>query len=210
MRKFTISGFFGLGGMVCAFSAFSADWLTAYHNDSGTIPGSTYAGSVVAVKCLSVTGSAGSGMTPKCFISGPGFSSYVSIGQTIGTTGPGPVQLTCFGYRRPGGTLSCEAVVDANACEVNKSLSAYNSGGGSYGETTALFSPAIATCTGASGASSGDTARCFIDAPGHYGTVDAGQTVVTTGPGTLHLGCHGPYAAHATLSCTATVEQVCP
>lgn len=202
-------GILAVAGMASTIG-HAAETLNASSNDRGAWPGSTIATSVVAVKCLSVTGASSNSISPRCFVSGPGYSSYVDIGQSIGTSGPGVVTLTCSGARAPGRTLSCSAVVDASACSDTELLSAYKSGGSTYSDTAPLFSTALATCTSATGAIRGSTPRCFVDGPGYYGTVNVGQTIPTTGPGTVRLSCSGSYSVNSTLSCSSRVEQICP
>lgn len=200
----------GVLALLLSGAGQAAEVINASANDNGDQAGMTVTTSVVAIKCLSVTGASSGGISPRCFISAPGYSSYVDIGQSVGTTGPGAVTLTCSGLRRPGRTLSCSAAVDDSACNDVELLSAYKKNGGNYGETAPMFSQASVKCTSASGASSGSTARCFLDAPGYYGVMNVGQTIVTAGPGTARLNCHGNYNANSTLSCQARVEQVCP
>lgn len=209
-RQVAIVAISAVAAMAAAPVAYGAEILNASASDRGTQSDSTVAASVAAIKCLGVSGAERDGITPKCRIDGPGFVGYVGIGQTVGTTGGGSITLTCSGTRGVGRTLSCSAAVDESACEDTESLSAYHEGGGRYGDSSPLFSQAVATCTSASGARRGSTARCFVDGPGQYGQVDVGETVALSGPGTVFLHCSGSYSANSTLSCAARVEQMCP
>lgn len=199
--------------LLFCFSALSgaeaAETLSSYSSQGSKYPDTIGTSSSVSVKCTSASG-ASSGSTARCHVKAPGFQGNVDVGSTIGTSGPGNVELTCSGNYPANGMLTCTAVVDAPACAGTQNLSAYSSGGSTYGDTAATLSPASVTCTRASGASSGSTARCRVTAPGFQGTVNVGQSIGTTGPGTVQLTCSGTYPVGGTLSCGARVVQSCP
>ena len=64
--------------------------------------------------------------------------------------------------------------------------------------------PRKVTCVSAQApATASSYATCYIVAPGFHGNLPAGSSIVTTGPGTVRLGCDGyPYP----ISCSARVD----
>lgn len=194
---------------MCAANAYAAsETLSSYSRQGNSYPDSEYVAVAATVKCTSAYG-ASSG-TARCYINAPGYQGTLDVGQSIGTTGAGTVQLTCSGTYPATGMLSCTAVIDDSACATTQNLSAYSSQGSTYGENAPIFSSSTVTCNRASGARPGSTARCFIKAPGYQGTLNVGQSVGANGPGTVQLTCSGTYPAGGTLSCGARVVQTCP
>lgn len=197
-------------GAACVGNAHAAsETLSAYSRNGSTYPDSEFAGSPVTVKCTAATG-ASQGTTARCYISAPGYQGTLDVGDAIGTTAPGMVQLTCNGTYPATGILSCTAVMDDSACIANQTLSAYSSQGSTYGENAPVFSPSTVTCTRATGAVRGSTPVCSVKAPGFLGALTTGQSIGVSGPGTVQLTCGGTYPAGGTLSCGAKVVQNCP
>ena len=70
--------------------------------------------------------------------------------------------------------------------------------------SAAVKGPAQVTCASATGANPRDNPpSCNITAPGYGGTVNVGQTVGTSGAGTVTLTCNG----QAPLSCSARIQE---
>jgi len=67
--------------------------------------------------------------------------------------------------------------------------------------------PSTVTCTEASGGGSAGT-LCMIQAPGWYGAIKAGQSIGTSGAGSVVLNCSGSYDYNSgSLTCSAKVED---
>jgi hypothetical protein len=91
-------------------------------------------------------------------------------------------------------TLSASLVYDLIAQQTVPSYASIETQGPR--RVTCLSAKAPATATG--------YATCYIFAPGFHGNVPAGNSIVTTGPGAVRLGCDGyPYP----VSCSARVEE---
>ena len=60
-----------------------------------------------SVKCTFATGNNPQQNPPSCFITAPGYSGTLARGQSIGTSGPGTVSLTCNGQA----PLRCSAQI---------------------------------------------------------------------------------------------------
>jgi hypothetical protein len=196
--------------LIAAFSAVnvasaSTQTISASARNGGQTPGTAAISSPSAVTCTAAMG--GTSGT-KCRIIAPGYSGLVSVGQSIGTTGAGTVTLYCSGSYPANGGLSCTAKVDDTMCTPEQTIIASSSGGGSTIGLAPIKSPAIVECIQATGGQNGT--RCAVQSPGFNGYLTAGQSIGTSGAGTVFLGCSGSYPANGGLSCAAQVSQVCP
>jgi hypothetical protein len=73
--------------------------------------------------------------------------------------------------------------------------------------TAAVKGPATVTCIGATNGGGGPNSRpatCYITGPGYHGDVSLGQSIGTSGAGTVTLGCDG---SPEPLHCTARVKE---
>lgn len=179
--------------------------IYATANSNGSTTGSASMSSASKVTCTSASGG---GTSSRCFIQAPGWSGLLTAGQSIGTSGPGTVTLSCTGTYPVGGSLSCSAKVDDTTCSPEQTLSGSANWAGTTQGLAAIKGPAIVECTFASGG--GTSSRCFVTAPGFSGLMLEGQTVSATGAGTVVLGCAGSYPVGGSLSCNAQVSQICP
>jgi len=97
---------------------------------------------------------------------------------------------------------------DAEAATQTITASARNGTSTQGSAVTTTFS--TVTCTQAGG---GTGVSCGVKGPGTFGTngfanLNVGESVGTTGPGTILLGCNGSYSANGGgLSCTAKIED---
>lgn len=169
-----------------------------------TTTGNATTASPAKVTCTSASG----GTSGRCFIQAPGWSGLVPAGKSIGTSGAGNIVLSCTGTYPVGGSISCSARVDDTACSSEQSVSATSNGSVTTQGMAAIKSAAIVECRYAAGG--GTSSKCFIQAPGFGGLVLVGQSIPTTGAGTVTLGCSGTYPVGGSLSCTADISQVCP
>ena len=206
MLKFLSSGVFAIL-MLLGFTVHvqAAEMLYSYSNHEHSPRDSIDISSPASIKCVDTSRSSG-GRPTSCYVRAPDFQGVVGVGETIGTSGPGTVELSCDS-NSASEMSTCAVVVDSTACVVEQNLSAYASSGSQYPDSVAVSSPASVTCTNASGA---PNARCSFNAPGFMGFVGVGQTIGTTGPGTVMLYCAGTYPAGGGLSCGAEVVQSCP
>lgn len=193
--------------MLCGFAAHAqaAEMLYSYSSHQHSIPDSMDIDSPARIKCIDTSAEV-SGHPTSCYVRAPGFQGVVGVGQTVGASGPGTIELTCHGTSASDAS-TCAVIVDSTACVAEQNLSAYARNGSQYPDSAATSSPASLTCTSASGASN---ARCSFSAPGFMGFVGVGQTVGTTGPGTVTLYCAGTYPVGGGLNCAAKVAQSCP
>ncbi len=86
-----------------------------------------------------------------------------------------------------------------------------NNGNATYG-TASTFTFSTVKCVSASGGSGTLAPSCGVTGPGTFGTngsapLRVGETVSTTGPGTITLGCYGSSSNGHPLSCSATVDD---
>ncbi|GEM_PF-725942 len=199
-----VAGILTLGSASAAVQTISSRSST-----SGGYSGNGNATSASMVTCTSATASMGTNYG--CVITAPGWSGMVKQGQSIGTTGAGPVKLTCTGqYDFNYGRLDCVATIDDVACLPEQSVNASAASGGSTAGVAAVKSAALITCTSITGAQSG-TGRCAVQGPGTSVSLVAGQQTASTGPGAVKLTCTGMYSASGPgLQCATQVSQVCP
>lgn len=182
--------------------------ITASARNGTSTPGNATVASISVVTCTQA-GGGGQGGT-YCLIQAPGWNGILSVGESIGTTGSGNVTLKCNGsYPASGGGLSCTAQIDDAVCSPEQTILASARMGGSTRGLAPIASAAIVECTQASGGIYGTT--CGIQSPGWTGFLSAGQSIGTSGAGTVSLSCGGTYSANGGgLTCTAQVSQVCP
>lgn len=196
--------FFAAVVLGASFRVDAAETLYSYSDQSGAFPDSMEVQTASVAKCVE---SSGSGAT--CYLKAPGFEGALNPGEAVGI-GPGTAELSCAGAKSPDEFQTCTLVIDNNtACTTTQNLSAYSRGsGGSYPDSAPVVSPATVTCTSVFGASGG---RCQISGPGvNPINLNPGQSVGTSGPGTVTLWCTGYIPVGQTLSCTASVVQSCP
>lgn len=179
--------------------------ISASSNMSGSTPGTAPVSSPSVVTCTQASGGI---YGTKCSINAPGITTLLDVGQSIGTSGPGTVTLKCYGQYNSGGGLTCKAKIDDSLCSPEQTISASSTLSGSTNGFAPVKSAAIVECTQASGGIYGT--KCSISAPGYSGYLNVGQTIGTSGAGTVNLHCFGQYNANGGLSCKAQVSQVCP
>lgn len=198
-----------LAGGLLVGSAFAAtQTITASTRNGGSTSGNAIAPSASRITCTQASGGS-AGTIPRCSVQAPGWNGVVEVGKSIGTTGAGNVVLNCNGTYPATGGLSCAAQIDDTVCTASQTISGAASGGNSYRGLAAVKANATIQCVSASGGSNGTT--CGIQSPGANASMTAGQTIMSTGPGTVSISCGGQYpAAGGGLSCTAQVTQVCP
>lgn len=179
---------------------------TQYIYASTNNPGGIVSVSVPStVKCTSATG----GTNVRCYIHSPGYNRLLQVGESAGTSGAGNVQLDCTGTRPPNGVLSCTAEVTDTACAASQLATATRSGGNIYSKIVPISKSATIQCNTAYGGTYGT--KCLFDAPGYYGTLNVGQSAVTSGAGTVIVDCSGAYSVpNGGLTCTAGITQSCP
>lgn len=194
-----IAGFFSANTASAATQTISA---RAWNGNSTS--GNAIVASSAKVTCTQASG----GTNTRCFIQSPGWSGLIKAGQSIGTSGAGNVSLSCTGSYPVGGSLSCSALIDDTACSPEQTISASSQSGSSNQDFAAIKSPAVVECTQATGG--GSTSRCYIQSPGFNGSLSQGQSIVTSGAGTVSLLCNGSYPVGGGLSCRAQIGQVCP
>lgn len=180
--------------------------ISASANTSGSTTGTAPVSSPSVVTCTQASG--GLYGTNKCSINAPGINTLMSVGQSIGTSGAGTVILKCYGQYGAGGGLSCQAKIDDTLCSPEQTISASSTFSGSTNGFAPVKSAAIVECTQASGGIYGT--KCSVSAPGYSGYLNVGQSIGTSGAGTVNLHCAGQYNANGALSCKAQVSQVCP
>lgn len=195
--------FAGFFFATAANAATQTIYATSSRNNTTT--GNATTASPAKVTCTSASGG---GTSSRCFIQAPGWSGLVPAGQSIGTSGAGNIVLSCTGTYPVGGSISCSAKVDDTACASEQSISATSNSSGVTQGMAAIKSPSIVECSYAAGG--GTSSKCFVQAPGYSGLMLAGQSIPTTGAGTVVLGCSGTYPVGGSLSCTADISQVCP
>lgn len=198
-----VSGLFFAGA-----AGATTQTITAKASGGSFTTGSAIAPSPSVVSCTQASG--GQNGT-YCFIDAPGWSGILRVGESIGTTGPGNVTIRCNGqYSASGGSLRCAAAIDDQICSPEQTIYGSASGGGSTRGLAPIKSAAIVECTQASGGQNG-TSRCWVQSPGWTGPLMAGQSIGTSGAGTVALSCNGQYSANGgSLSCSSQVSQVCP
>lgn len=86
-----------------------------------------------------------------------------------------------------------------------QTISASANVSGSTTGTAPVSSPAVVTCTQASGGTYGT--KCSINAPGINTLMDVGQSIGTSGPGTVTLKCYGQYGSSGGLNCKAKIDD---
>jgi len=91
------------------------------------------------------------------------------------------------------------------ASAATQTINATSRNGNSTSESAYAASPSAVTCTQASGG--GASTRCFIQSPGYSGLLKAGQTIGTSGAGTVSLSCTGTYPVGGSLSCSARIDD---
>jgi hypothetical protein len=163
--------------------------------------------SASVVTCTQATGGQGGTF---CYISSPGWTGLLSVGQSIGTNGAGTVTLSCNGaYSASGGGLSCAATIDDAICSPEQTISASNRQGVAVDGFAPIKSAAVVQCTRATGGQGGT--QCYVQSPGFAGLVPVGSSVGTNGAGTVALSCNGVYSANGGgVNCTAEISQICP
>lgn len=183
--------------------------ITAKASGGSFTTGNAISTSPSVVTCTKASG--GQDGSSACAISAPGWNGLLRVGESIGTAGPGNVTLTCQGvYAASGGSLSCAAKIDDQICSPEQTISASASSSGSTLGLAPVKSAAIVECKQASGGQNG-TSGCWIQSPGWNGLLLAGQSIATSGAGTVSLSCNGIYSANGgRLSCTSQVSQFCP
>lgn len=182
--------------------------ITAQARNGAQTPGYASIPSSAVVTCTQATG--GEYGTSRCNIEAPGWNGLVASGQSIGTSGAGNVTLSCSGtYAASGGGLSCSASIDDTICSPQQTISSTSSGLDFTQGSAPVKSAAIVQCTQATGGQSG-TSACNIQSPGWSGSLSAGQSISTSGAGTVLLNCNGIYGTNGGLQCSAQVSQVCP
>lgn len=188
----------------CAAGA-ATQTIHATASGGGSTTGSAVVASPSKVTCTQATGG---GATSRCFIQSPGWSGFLKAGQSIGTSGAGNVFLSCGGTYPVGGSLSCYAKIDDAACTAEQTISASSNSSGNTEGFAPIKSAALVKCTSATGG--GTSSRCFIQSPGFGGLLQSGQSIGTSGAGTVALSCVGTYPVGGSLSCRAQVSQTCP
>lgn len=186
----------------------SSSTITATARNGQSTQGTASTAKVSLITCIQATGGGEAGTS--CDIQAPGWNGLVSQGESIGTTGPGLVVLNCNGsYAAAGGGLTCIAKIDDTTCSPEQTIFASARNGSSSRGLAPIKSAAIVQCTQASGSVTGTT--CGIQAPGYTGQLKPGQSIPTSGAGTVELACGGQYSANGGgLSCSAKVSQACP
>ena len=179
--------------------------ISASASNGNSTSGSANVASSAKVTC---TQASGGGTSSRCYIQSPGWSGLLKAGQSIGTSGAGTVSLYCNGSYPVGGALHCSAQIDDTACSPEQTISASASLGNSTDAFAPIKSPAIVECTQASGG--GTSSRCYIQSPGWTGSLQQGQSIGTSGAGTVSLSCNGSYPVGGALSCSVQIDQVCP
>jgi hypothetical protein len=196
------------GGLLAGAAFAATQTITASTRNGGSTPGSATATSASRVTCTQASG-ATAGTIPRCSLQAPGWNGVVEVGKSIGTTGAGNVVLNCNGSYPANGGLSCTAQIDDTVCTASQTISGSASGGSSYRGLAAVKANATIQCVSATGGTGGTT--CGIQAPGANASMTAGQTITSSGPGTVALSCGGQYpASGGGLNCTAQITQVCP
>lgn len=182
--------------------------INASSSGGSSTSGNAVATSTAVVTCTAATGGQNGTV---CHVTAPGWNGIVPVGKSIGTSGAGNVKLTCNGsYAASGGRLACTAQINDALCSPEQSITASASTGNSNWGYAPIKGAAIVQCLHATG-SVNITPRCNINAPGYSGGLTTGQTIATTGAGTVTLNCTGMYPANGGgLNCSAQVSQVCP
>ncbi|MDQ1092872.1 hypothetical protein QE400_002285 [Xanthomonas sacchari] len=99
------------------------------------------------------------------------------------------------------------AAASFSSYAATQTITASASHGNTYNGTASTSVPSTVTCTQAS-APGTDGTKCMIQAPGWYGAINQGDSIGTTGAGTVVLNCSGQYDYNSgSLSCAATVED---
>lgn len=89
-----------------------------------------------------------------------------------------------------------------------QTITATAKNGSVYAGTASIASSSVVTCTKATGSVSGVTTYCYIQSPGWNGLISVGQSIGTTGAGTVTLTCNGQYSTPGSgLSCAATIDS---
>ncbi len=187
------------------FSAGSVSAAVQTISSTESVTGHASVSTTAVVTC---TQAAGGQYGTFCYVQSPGWTGLLTVGQSIGTNGPGTVTLHCNGQYPIGGGLSCTAKVDDVLCSPEQTISSSASGTGSTVGLTPIKAPALVECTQASGGQYGTL--CLVQSPGWTGLMSVGQSIGTSGPGTVSLTCSGQYPPLGGLSCAAQVSQVCP
>lgn len=86
-----------------------------------------------------------------------------------------------------------------------QTISSSSSGGGTNFGTATVNTASVVTCTYAAGGTYGTS--CYINAPGWGGVVNVGQSIGTSGAGTVTLSCYGQYPVNGGLNCTAKIDD---
>src|SRR5690606_13752543 len=93
---------------------------------------------------------------------------------------------------------------DAKSGEI---LNSYAHDRGTFDASTSTTSAVTVKCLNVTGAASGGISpSCYIHSPGYNRLLQIGQSIGTTGPGLVSLGCAGSRRPGQTLSCSASVE----
>lgn len=194
--------------LVFASGAASAQvqTISATSNSSGVTPGNAIASTASKITCTQASGS-NQGPT-LCYVTSPGWNGTLSVGESIGTNGPGNVQLQCQGsYSVPFGGLRCTARVEPTACVATQNISASSSATSVTRGSAALATNATVRCQSVTG---GTNMSCGIQSATGNVILAVGQQTFVPGPGTTSVQCGGSYSANGSLACTARVTQVCP
>lgn len=198
-----------VGCVLLAGSASAAtQTITASARNGGSTSGNAIATSASRITCTEASG-ASQGSIPSCRFDAPGWNGVVEVGKSIGTNGAGNVVLNCSGNYPATGGLSCAAKIDDTVCTASQTISGSAANYKSLRGLAAVKANATITCVSAYGGTTGTT--CGIQSPGANASMTPGQTIASTGPGTVSISCGGQYpAVGGSLSCTAKVTQVCP
>ncbi len=208
--KTCFSGLLMAGLGLCNSAAAATQTITASAHNGQSNRGMGLATTLSVVTCTRAVGGGAAGT--RCSIEAPGWNGVLSVGESIGTTGPGNVILNCNGsYSANGGSLGCTATIDDSTCSPEQTIFGSASNGNSSRGLAPIKSAAIVECTQASGSVAGTITTCGIQSPGYNGRLAAGESIATSGAGTVALSCGGQYSANGGgLSCSAQVSQVCP
>lgn len=192
--------------LLCANPASATtQTISSSSSGGGTVLGTANVTTASAVTCTQASGGT---YGTSCYINAPGWGGVVRVGQSIGTSGAGTVTLRCYGQYPVNGGLNCTAKVDDALCTPEQTIHASASGSGSTSGLAPIKSPALVECTQAVGGTYGT--RCYIQSPGWNGYLSLGQSIGTSGAGTVYLGCSGQTSPSGGLLCSAQVSQVCP
>jgi hypothetical protein len=105
------------------------------------------------------------------------------------------------------GVLAIPVMLAQNSKKVQTIDASVDAQGNVHTATAPVKGPATVTCASATNGGGGSNARpatCYITGPGYHGDLVAGQSIGTSGAGTITLACDGnPYPLH----CRASVEE---